>query len=187
MQDEDERWFDALAGRSEGEGASLRSAILAQHAGEPIPVQALDAEREATLILRARRAGLLDAAPAAKHLPQRRRPLLWASLAAALAIVAVGISGQFLNEPAAVVLRGDSSGVLLIRADDPLALKQDLIRDLQSAGIHVTGYEKLGRQGLDADLPAPLPEAVRDILQRRGIPVPMDNILQLEIEAASPQ
>jgi RNA polymerase sigma factor (sigma-70 family) len=61
---------------------------------------------------------------------------------------------------------------------------EDSVR--QAAGVGASGYESFGRLGVDADLPAPLPAAVRDILARHGIAAPGDNVLQLEIEPAAP-
>jgi hypothetical protein len=182
MQDDDEQWVAALAGKSDtaagselsAQGAALRGAILARAVGEPDTVATIDSRREAALISRARAAGLLR--------PTQRRTLWWASLAAALACVAIGVSLQLRPQSATVVLRGDATGPLRIRATDPLRLKQELLRELSAAGVLASGYENLGRQGIDADLPTPLPEAVRKILARHAIPLPAGSVLQLEIE-----
>jgi hypothetical protein len=96
--------------------------------------------------------------------------------------VAIGVSLQQRPQTATVVLRGDSAGALRIRAADPLRLKQQLLRELSDAGVQASGYDNLGRQGIDADLPTPLPEAVRKVLDRHAIPLPAGNVLQLEIE-----
>jgi hypothetical protein len=182
MQDDDDQWLAALAGKTltdasgdlSAQGAALRSAILARTVGEPGAVPTIDPQREAALIARARATGLLR--------PTQRRTLWWASLAAALACVAIGVSLQQRPQTATVVLRGDSAGALRIRAADPLRLKQQLLRELSDAGVQASGYDNLGRQGIDADLPTPLPEAVRNVLDRHAIPLPAGNVLQLEIE-----
>jgi hypothetical protein len=182
MQDEDDQWLAALAGKSpaaardepSAQGAALRSAILARTVSEPGAVPTIDPRREAALIARARAAGLLR--------PAKHRTLWWASLAAALAFVVIGVSLHMRPETATMVLRGDSAGPLRIRAADPLRLKQELLRELNAAGVQATGYNNLGRQGVDADLPLPLPGAVRKILERHAIPVPAGSVLQLEIE-----
>jgi hypothetical protein len=182
MQDDDDQWLAGLAGKTpaaagddlSAQGAALRSAILARTVSEPGAVPAIDSQREAALIWRARAAGLLG--------PTRSRTVWWATLAAALACVALGVSLQMRPQTATVVLRGDSAGPLRIRAADPLRLKQELLRELSAAGVQATGYDNLGLQGIDADLPRPLPEAVRRILDRHAIPLPSGNVLQLEIE-----
>ncbi|HSD73563.1 MAG TPA: hypothetical protein VLB75_02270 [Steroidobacteraceae bacterium] len=190
--DDDQRWLEALAGRGRTdspaarEAASLRGEILrttSARAAPPVPAQ--DRVREMTLIARARGEGLL---PAPKN-PRWSWRWEWnASLAvAALAAVAIGI-GLYLRasvEPQ-IVVRGTPDGIVRITAPDPAGLKQQLIEDLRAAGVNATGYELLGRQGVDADLPQPLPEAVRRVLDRHGIPPPADGVLRVEIEKASP-
>ena len=82
------------------------------------------------------------------------------------------------------VERGASTGIVRLRAPDPMSLKRELMQELEGAGVHVTGYESFGRLGIDADLPTPLPEAVRAVLARHGIVPPHDSVLQVEIEPA---
>jgi hypothetical protein len=84
------------------------------------------------------------------------------------------------------VTRGSGAGITKIQSEHPQELQQQLIRELQSAGVQARGYESFGRPAIDADLPAPLPSAVREILARHGIAPPKDNVLQLEIDAATP-
>jgi hypothetical protein len=194
MPDEDDRWFEALAGEGKvatpgdpsTEGAALRAAILARTLSDAGEVPETDPGREAQLIERARAAGLLPAAPQSAPPRRKHRALRWLALAAALTSIAIGISLQMRPGTPTGVLRGDAGGLVRIRASDPLRLKQDLLRELNAAGVHATGYENLGRQGIDADLPEPLPDAVRKILQQHAIPLPTGNVLQLEIEAPSP-
>jgi hypothetical protein len=182
MDDEDDIWLNALAGQRQpdepgtlsAQTAALRAAIRARTVAEAEPVRGTDPAREAALIARARAAGLLP----------RRRTLRWAALAAALACVVVGVSLQ-LRTRDTFVMRGDSSGVVHLRSGDPLRLKQDLLRELNAVGVHATGYETLGHQGIDADVPAPLPAAVRKVLQQHAIPLPAGNVLQIEIEPDS--
>jgi hypothetical protein len=193
MPDDDDLWLTALAGHTQPDDrselsahtATLRAAIRARAVTAAGDVPATDPARETALIAQARAAGLLPPTtvteiPRASH--STWRSLRWAALAAALACVAIGISLQMRTKDAAMVVRGDSSGVLHLRARDPLTLKQDLLRELNAAGVHATGYESLGRQGIDADLPVPLPAAVRNVLARHAIPLPAGNVLQIEIE-----
>lgn len=184
MADEDDRWLEGLAGQTadptgngpERQGAVLRAAILARRVAEPGTISPADPQREAVLIARARAAGLLPGR--APH-----RTLWWAALAATVACVVVGLALQMHTAGPVATLRGDASAVVRIRAEDPLRLKQELLRELNAAGIHAVGYQDLGRQGIDADLPTPLPDAVRSILERHAVPLPSGNVLQLEIES----
>ena len=188
MRDEDDIWFDSLAGSSAQEpgkaaaaARAVRAAILAQRAAEDLPAAGQNPRRETELIARARAAGLL---PANRARPNRRWPAFLA--AAAIAGIAVGLTLRMRTEVPASVTRGAPSGIVRIRAKDPKEQQQELIRELNAAGVGASGYESLGRLGIDADLPAPLPAAVRDILARHGIAAPADNVLQLEIEVAAP-
>ncbi len=203
MHEEDDLWFDSLAGRSpdaagansdapEGaaakrsraEGASLREALCTQ-AQQPIEVDALDPGREAALIARAREEGVLAPwTPAARlHGPGAKRWTSWLA-AAALACIGVGLTLQWTNRSMPPVVRGASTGIVRLRAPDPVSLKRELMQELESAGVQATGYESFGRLGIDADLPTPLPEAVRAVLARHGIAPPRDSVLQVEIEPA---
>jgi hypothetical protein len=189
MHDEDDNWFDALAGRSGGEAAAtndvhaqaIRAAILSRSAAEEIPVAAEDPTREAALIARARTAGVLLPVAGGRA---SRRGTGWLA-AAAIACVAVGVTLQMNTRSPAPITRGAASGIVRIRAPDPLRLKQELIRELEEAGVHARGYEQLGRQGIDADLPMPVTAEVRNLLGRHGIALPADGVLQVEIESAS--
>ncbi len=193
MLDEDERWLEGLAGHDVGrtaagpalQGAALRAAVLARRVADAGTVPAADPQREAVLIGRAREAGLLPPHTQGDHSRMSRAPrrtLWWASLAAAVTFVVVGISLQRHTPAPVATLRGGSTGVVRIRAGDPLQLKRELLREFNAVGVHAVGYENLGRQGIDADLPMPLPDTVRGILVRHAIPVPAGNALQLEIE-----
>jgi hypothetical protein len=189
MRDEDDAWLDMLAGRADTEHAdesnaharAIRAAILSRRAAEN-PVAGEDAAREQALIDRARAAGLLRPA-AARH--QRPRRALWLS-AAALACVAVAVTLEMRIGPPAPVTRSGAPLVTHIRAPDPLRLKQEIIRELAAAGVDAHGYEVLGREGIDADLPLPVARAVREVLARHGIAAPEDGVLQVEIEPETP-
>jgi hypothetical protein len=187
MHDEDDLWLQALAGHTEAgepgdlsvQGAALRAAIRARAVADAGDVRVIDPAREAALIARARAAGLLP--PAAT--PAKWRELRWVALAAAVVCVAIGVSLQMRTGPATIVVRGDTSAVVHLRTRHPLRLKQDLLRELNAVGVRATGYESLGRQGIDAEVPVPLPEAVRRVLERHAIPQPAGNVLQLDIES----
>jgi hypothetical protein len=187
MPDDDDIWFDSLAGGKTYEpekaaraARAIRAAILTRIAAEESPVVDQNDQRESELIVRAQVAGLL---PAARTTRYRRLP---AYLAAAIAGLAVTVTLQMRTESPAPVTRGSSSGIARIHDEHPKELQQQLIRELESVGVQARGYESFGRPGIDADLPIPLPPAVREILARHGITPPKDNVLQLEIDAATP-
>jgi len=205
MRDDDEIWFDSLAGRpgnaprgeapgaeapgaeapGDAHGTRLRAALRAQNASQRTDVAEVDLQREAALIARARATGLLT--PAAAPAPRARsRWPVWLA-AATLASIVVGVTLQQGNRTSSPVLRGGELRVVRIRAPDPARLKQELIRELSQAGVHATGYVSFGREGLDADLPRPLTDEVRKVLARHGIEPPADAALQVEIEPAGPQ
>jgi hypothetical protein len=192
MSDADDTWLDALAGRPPTAGASdpspdaasLRAAILALKDSMPISVAGEDPLREAALLERARAAGLLGTAVGARS-PMRRPPreLGWAGwlAAAMLASLVIGVTFQVMRTPSAPVTRGASGGLVTIHAADPVQLKRELNPELRAAGVPATGYERFGRQGVDAELPTPIPAAVREILRRHDIELPSGGALQLEI------
>ena len=188
MRDDDDIWFDSLAGGKADEpekiaraARAIRAAILTRIAAEGSPVVDRNAQRESELINRARAAGLLPAARSGRY---RWMPAYLA--AAAIAGLAVTVTLQMRTESPAPVIRGSSSGIARIHDEHPKELQQQLIRELKSVGVQARGYESFGRPGIDADLPVPLPSAVREILARRGIIPPKDGVLQLEIDAAAP-
>jgi hypothetical protein len=188
MRDDDDIWFDSLAGGKTDEAGdaaraarAIRAAILIRIAAEESPIAGQNDHRESELIDRARAAGLLPAAPSTRY---RRLPAYLA--AAAIAGLALTLTLQMRTESPVPVTRGSSSSIARIQDEHPKELQQQLIRELRSVGVQARGYESFGRPGIDADLPVPLPSAVREILARHGITAPRGNVLQLEIDAAPP-
>ena len=188
MRDDDDIWFKSLAGGKGDEpekaatsARAVRAAILARIAAEGSGVVDQNAQRESELIARARAEGLL---PPIRTTQFRRLPAFLA--AAAIAGLAVTVSLQMRTESPAPVTRGSLSGIARIHAEHPKDLQQQLIRELKSAGVQAHGYESFGRPGIDADLPIPLPHEVREILARHGITPPQENVLQVEIDTATP-
>lgn len=51
--------------------------------------------------------------------------------------------------------------------------------------MHATGYEQLGVEGIDANLPTPVPPQVRAVLTRHRLGVPDNGVLRIEIAAPS--
>jgi hypothetical protein len=181
-EDKDRIWTEALAGRDDGdstearEGRALRLAILARAAESAPPQITEDPHRVAALLARARREGLIPAAAS--------RWLGWrGGLAAALVVGAVGLAVYWRAPVEPETVRGVVDGVTRIEAADPLAFQTALMRELRDAGVQATGYERLGRFGIDADLPQPVPDPVLRILKRRGLPIPGDGVLRVEIRS----
>jgi hypothetical protein len=191
--DDDDAWLEALGGgaadtnlASGREARALRDLIRVQNLQYSVAT-AVDPVREARLIDRARAAGLLSA-PESKSPSRRgwlmpRRGLLVA--AALIVVVIAGVVRGLL--PPTETFRGLSDGTVRLEAHDPLALKQRLIEELSAAGVRVVGYDRLGRAGIDAELPKPVAGQVRSILDRHHIPIPKDGTLVVEIEPTSSQ
>ena len=188
---DDDQWLDALAGRGSAESPAAREAAglrgeMLRMPREPAVAAAQDSTREINLIARARGEGLLP--------KPKRTPLRWALAwnagfaVAALAAIAIGV-GLYMRasldtEP---VVRATPDGIVRITAPDPAAIKQQLIDELRTAGVSATGYELLGRHGVDADLPQPLTDSVRSVLEKHRIPAPPDGVLRVDIVAAGSQ
>jgi len=196
--DEDRIWLDALAGRIDEteshveaqEARALRELIHAQSLDDSITVAAVDPAREAQLIERARAGGLLPASPRpplpASSAPWRRRLFAPRGLlaAAALGAITIGVLVQALLPPAET-FRGVTGGTVRLESRNPAALKRQLTEELDTAGVHVLGFDRLGRVGIDADLPRPVSVQVRRVLERHRIPIPADGVLVVEIDAPS--
>jgi hypothetical protein len=192
MADENEDlWFDALAGRThaetDGESAArearrLRDALLLYAAPAETPVRVPDPERESALLKRAEREGLI---PARGYVLSKwyaavfRVPAMLAY--AALACIAVTVMLLTRPPPDSEVVRGTHDGVVRVEVSDPAAFKRQIIGELREAGVTATGYERLGAQGIDADLPQPVSPQVRALLQRHRMDVPADGVLKIEI------
>jgi hypothetical protein len=191
IDEPDDVWLEALAGRvspaqvSEQsralalEAAALREFIREEGSVSSLDVPGVSAAREEELIARARRDGLLVSySTDARARPSLRRLSL---SAAAVLVVAVGIGVWRASLPPLEVVRGVDHGTVHMEARDPAALKRQLTDELEAAGVKVSGYERLGRVGIDADLPQPLPPEVAIILARHQIPIPSDGVLVVEI------
>jgi hypothetical protein len=177
---DDDLWLDALAGRATldspaaREAHELRDAMIARKAPD-IVVAETDPAREQLLLARARSAGL----------PRRNQtPGLRLSLAAA-AVVCVALGFWLVQPPPddAFVVRSAADGTVHIEARNPQAVKQRLLADLRAAGVTANGYQRLGSEGVDADVPPVLNDKVAAVLDRYGLAPPADGVLRVEIAA----
>jgi hypothetical protein len=194
MTDEDQDWLDALAGRAPRnphgaaarEGQQLRELVQRNVHAPDIAVPEQDAQREAQLLERARREGLIDPAELTRRARRRLRPAAiggWTALAASIAGIAVALGFFMRGAPPMEHSRGVREHVLRVEAADPAALKMQILDELRAAGVRATGYEQLGIEGIDANLPQPVPPGVRDVLTRHHLSVPSDGVLRIEIAA----
>ena len=208
----DEDWLDALAGRKPGqpldervnaavfEGLALRTSIAAVLRADPQAAQQgeaatesiIDADREIALIARARAHGLLSPdRPKNPNLRRSEGTAAWSAqvprlgfAVVLLAAVSVGLWTSF-HEPV-IAVRGAQTGTVRLRDRNPGALQRQLEQELGAAGVPVTGFSRLGRVGIDADLPVPVPAVIALILARHHLPIPADGVLSVEIDAAVP-
>lgn len=198
MTDEDQDWLDALAGRSPSgrhraashEGRRLREHIQRNLHAPEISVPEHDPAREAQLLERARREGLIDPVRLTERARRRMRPGAlggWLAIAAGLAGIAVALTVLMHGAPQTQHFRGarESGNVIHIEAADPVALKTELLDELRASGVSATGYEELGVEGINANLPKPVPPRVRDVLARHHLSAPSSGELRIEIAAPS--
>lgn len=196
MTDEDQDWLDALAGRTpEGSGRpaareakQLREFIQRNVRTPDLAVPTHDAQRERQLLERARREGLIDPAQLGRRGRRSMRPVRasgWIGLAASLVGIAAALTLLLRGTPQTEHLRGAHESVSHIAAADPAALKMEILDELHAAGVAATGYESLGVEGIDAQLPQPVPPRVHEILTRHHLSVPDDGVLRIEIAAQS--
>lgn len=206
---DDEDWFEAVAGRPRPgtdpatllEATWLRAAVRTWP--RDLPDATWPADAPDALVARARADGVLAPGWCAGCGARWRRwveafgrgPRWTGALglaAAALGVAVVLGVWRPAHEPAGgesvPVLRGaPADGVWLLQSADPAALRERIAGELQAAGV--TGlrrYERLGRLGLDADLPTPPSPALLDALRRLGVQPGADGGLRVEVEQAAP-
>jgi hypothetical protein len=194
MDNEIETWLEVLAGRSSSaedgaaarEARALREAL--QRSADSVPQSAhpADPTREASLLERARRLGLMPSRPARRR---TWRFATWSALTTVTAVACTAVLVAVFLRPTPPVerVRGGGPQIVTLQAADPLAAKVELLRELRAAGVTAHGYERLGREGIDADLPRPVPQRIRTILARHRIPVPSDGVLEIEITPTQTQ
>lgn len=206
--DDDQQWFDLLAGRhatepdrrTAQEAAWLRAALLAYRGQAPAGAPAAPDERVARLLGRARAAGLVPTPTASGSMRSAfacracrafRRAWPWSIGAAALAAtLALLVAPGGLRPPAdrdeAVIMRGDA--VQVRRSSQPAVDREAMRAALRAAGIDAAPYERLDRLGLDVELPQQLTPTQRDALTGLGLPPAVGPALRIEFssEGSSP-
>jgi hypothetical protein len=117
----------------------------------------------------------------------------WVAAGIAIAVLALGwefraplsksvaAGAPAAQDPTSVPAPAADVQTTRLRAADPAALKQQLVDDLRAAGVEAIGYDRLGLSGVDAKLPAPLPEAARATLEKYAIGLPADGVVRVEI------
>lgn len=203
----DAAWLAALGGRvaaassdeSSAAAQALREAAALRHAMLAYPPQREaaagdDAARIERFLDRARDEGLLAvrsrpaAQPAAVlppggagRIPAKRFAAPAALLVAVVLAVAIW-SGREHGPAGDDAVRGTADAVVLVRDASPAAARRRLVDALAAEGVRVTEYTRFGRLGVDADLPRPLPDAVRRTLEEGHVPVPADGVLRVEYD-----
>lgn len=210
-RDDDDDWAQALAGRSPpasdpatvAEAALLRDAL--RHWPAVAPVAALDggeARDFARLLAEARRRGLLRHRPAwfsgwppawCAGCAERWRAWgpaqgargAWAGLALAGVLGLAVLPTLWQSGDEAPTLR-NSQAVLQVRAADPRAERDRWAEQLAAAGADVQRYERAGRWGLDAELPAARGAALEQWLAARGVQPAADGSVRVEFSVPVP-
>jgi len=197
MDEDTELWLQALAGRAAVddrrppvlEAQALRDTLLRMPQPEATLEPSEDQAREAALLELARRQGLLADRIEGRGWRARLGILAtWPGLGVLTALACSALVIAILLRPsrAPEAVRGAPEALVVLTAANPVQLKQDLLAELRASGVRATGYERLGREGIDADLPQPVPDRVRAVLSRHHIEIPRDGVLRIEIAAAGP-
>jgi hypothetical protein len=201
--DDDEAWLHALAGRPSpaGSRATQAEALLwrqaQQRATAVAPRPPLALPELQGLLDRAQAQGLLQArrswCPACLARWQRwlraaQQPWGGAGWALASVLFAALVLALVLPAPPddAPAMRGPDAPLVVRTAPDPSAAREQLAQLLQRWSVQPRQYQRLGRLGLDADLPQPMPAGLAQALQAQGLSAAGGTVLRVEFEAGSP-
>jgi hypothetical protein len=186
MNEQDDRdWLEALAGRpTTGDspgmvgGRALRAALQALQQEELAEPPAADGAREAALLERARRAGLLAAAP------KTGRPAGLLALAAGLVLATLfGLNLLEFTRPPTETVRGVEAEAQRRVVADPEAAQRGLIDALRAAEVEAGGYRWLDRWGVDAEYTPPPAPALQQVLDAFELEASPDGVLRVEFMA----
>ena len=148
MRDDDDIWFDSLAGSKDDEPEKSAAAARAvrrpySHGSPPRKLPRLARAHGAKRTHRPRTRG--RAAGAGSYRPVPPSPAFLA--AAVFAGLAVTVALQMSNESPTTVTRGAASGITIIRSEHPQELQQQLIRELRGDGCASSGLRILRPAG----------------------------------------
>ncbi|MDI4634119.1 hypothetical protein J7U46_13760 [Pelomonas sp. V22] len=203
--DDDQDWLDLMAGRpapgaddiTRTQAEALRAAVLTQRLSAPAGAPAAADQRAERLLQRARAAGVLEDRLADVARPARAANRWPYAMAASVAVIGLLLvmqqqgpgdgSPAGMRDPAPEheQMRG---AVLQQRlSSQPLLDRQALLDRLRAAGFEAQPYERLGRLGIDVELPVPLPAARAAALKQLGLQPVTGPSLQIEILSTAPQ
>lgn len=182
---DDQEWLDGLAGGAGTsadsiDGAQLRRAIQQRTMPTVQAVPDRDATREAMLIARARREGVIKPAATTGADSPRRWLLGWRGALAMVAVAGVAVwigfavNGPFFDSQDEMeTVRGVADGDAVIEAVDPAAMRGAIIDALQELNVEAVAYDSITHQGIEVVLPDPLPDEASALLERFDIAPPL--------------
>ncbi len=206
--DDDQAWLDLMAGRgsdraeprTRAEAAWLRAAMLTYKVRAPIGDMPDPVQRLERLLERAVDAGVLPSAAARPSLGHGASTMtmvrgIWQTLRAALrspprVVVAVSVvlaaltlwMTQPVHAPEAPAMRGAPT-TQQIRSEQPEQERDRAMGLLRAAGFEVSAFTRLGRVGLEVDVPSTMSQAQSRALNQLGLGVPSTAVLVVEYVA----
>lgn len=112
-------------------------------------------------------------------------------LAPAALLLALGLGLVWQLQRPADTERADversGAAVQRLTAADPVQRQQQLLQALRAAGLDAQPFERLGRRGVDIELPVPLPPAQAAALKQQGLLPPAGPNLIVEVLPAAPR
>jgi len=210
--DDDQHWFDLMAGRAvadahgrtRADAAWMRAALLAYRAEAPAGSVPAAETRVLRLLHRAVQAGVLPAPTASRAEPDaspwQRLWRRWQAqmtpgrpwrFAPVMLVLALAVGGVWQLQQPAEPERADveRAGAALQRLNvvDPAQHRQQLLASLRAAGLDAQPFDRLGRLGIDIELPAPLSAAQAQALKQAGLVPPAGPNLIVELLPAAPR
>lgn len=104
----------------------------------------------------------------------------WAAAALSIAVLVLAFNLR-PSGPAATGPVTSPDGTVHLTAADPSALKRQIVEELKTVGVDANGYEQVDSIGIDAELPRPLTQDVRRVLEKHAIPPPASGQLRVQL------